>query len=214
MRLIAVEEAFSIPELDRRHPAAGDLGAVPIGRGIARHVAERLPDLTELRLEDMDRNGVDVQVLSLGAPGLQIAGLSSAEAVADARFANDYLAKAVAARPDRFAGFAAVPLQDPEAAAVELRRAVTELGLRGALVNDHTDGHYLDEPRFDVFWSALEELDVPLYLHPGAPRWTTGTFSKAPPSWSVRPGPGVSRPAVTPCGCFTEGSSTVIRAPG
>ncbi|GAA3556947.1 amidohydrolase family protein [Amycolatopsis ultiminotia] len=169
MRLIALEEAFSIPELDRRHPAAGDLGAVPVGREIARHVAERLPDIAELRLADMDRHGVDVQVLSLGAPGLQIADLSPAEAIEDARLANDYLAKAIADKPDRFAGFAAVPLQDPEAAAVELRRAVTELGMRGALVNDHTDGHYLDEPRFDVFWSALEELEVPLYLHPAAP---------------------------------------------
>ena len=168
MRLIALEEAFSIPELGRRHPGFYDLGAIPVSREFGRHVAERLPDFIELRLPDMDAHGVDVQVLSLTAPGLQARKLSTADAVAAARFANDHLAKVVAGHPDRFAGFAAVPLQDTTAAVAELRRAVTELGLRGALVNDHTDGHYLDEPRFDAFWAALEELDVPLYLHPGA----------------------------------------------
>ncbi|MDT8913812.1 amidohydrolase family protein [Amycolatopsis sp. PS_44_ISF1] len=168
MRLIALEEAFSIPELTARHPGLTDLGPIPISREFGRHVAERLPDFTGLRLPEMDRHGVDVQVLSLTAPGLQ-AGLGAGEALAAARLANDYLAGVIAGHPDRFAGFAALPMQDPEAATAELRRAVEELGLRGALVNDHTDGRYLDHPAYERFWTTLEELDVPLYLHPGAP---------------------------------------------
>jgi 2,3-dihydroxybenzoate decarboxylase len=81
---------------------------------------------------------------------------------------------ASSADPARFRGFAALPMQDPEAAAAELDRCVRELGFCGALVNDHLQGHYLDEPRYDEVWAALEELSVPLYLHPGAPpadRW-------------------------------------------
>ncbi len=107
-------------------------------------------------------------MLSLTVPGLQ-ADVDPATARDDARFANDYLAKVVAGHPDRFRGFAALPMQDPQAAAAELGRCVRELGFCGALVNDHLQGHYLDEPRYDEVWAALEELSVPLYLHPGAP---------------------------------------------
>jgi 2,3-dihydroxybenzoate decarboxylase len=91
-----------------------------------------------------------------------------------ARFANDYLARVVDEHPDRFRGFAALPTQDPKAAAKELDRAVHELGFCGARVNDCFQGHYLDEPQYDEIWAALEELSVPLYLHPGFPpadRW-------------------------------------------
>jgi len=87
-------------------------------------------------------------------------------AVADARAANDFLATVIGEHPDRFEGLAAVPLQDPRQAAAELRRAVQELGLRGALVNDHTLGHYLDESQYEPFWEALQDLGVPLYIHP------------------------------------------------
>jgi 2,3-dihydroxybenzoate decarboxylase len=72
----------------------------------------------------------------------------------------------IARHPGRFAGFAALPLQDPGAAAKELERAVTELGLRGALVNAHTGGRYLDDPSLRGVWERAEGLDVPLYLHP------------------------------------------------
>jgi 2,3-dihydroxybenzoate decarboxylase len=74
--------------------------------------------------------------------------------------------------PDRFCAFAALPLQDPAAAAAELERAVTQLGFCGALVNDCVfgpGGRYLDAPEYDEVWSALKSLGVPLYLHPGAP---------------------------------------------
>jgi len=87
--------------------------------------------------------------------------------VADARAANDFLAEIIKQHPQRFAGLAAIPMQDPPRAAAELRRGI-ELGLHGALVNDHTLGHYLDEPQYAPFWEALQDLDVPLYIHPNA----------------------------------------------
>ncbi len=172
MRYIAIEEAFSIPELDARQtpPWPSD------NRFSRRSLADwgrKLPDFTEFRLPEMDAAGVDVQVLSLTVPGLQ-ADQDAPTARADARFANDYLASVVAEHPSRFRGFAALPMQDPSAAAAELARCVRDLGFCGALVNDHLQGHYLDEPRYDEVWAALEDLSVPLYLHPGAPpadRW-------------------------------------------
>ena len=166
MRYIALEEAFSIPELTDRQPLPW-----PANRFSQCHLADwarKLPDFTEYRLPEMDAAGIDVQVLSLTVPGLQ-ADVDAATAREDARFANDYLAQVVAGHPDRFRGFAALPMQDPGAAGAELSRCVRELGFCGALVNDHFQGHYLDEPRYDEVWAALEELSVPLYLHPVAP---------------------------------------------
>jgi 2,3-dihydroxybenzoate decarboxylase len=114
----------------------------------------------------MDRNGVDMQVLSLTSPGIQVQPDPDI-AVADARTANDFLADIIKEHPQRFAGLAAIPLQDPPQAAAELRRAI-EAGLCGALVNDHTLGHYLDEPQYAPVWETLQDLDVPLYIHPSA----------------------------------------------
>ncbi|MDX3638478.1 amidohydrolase family protein [Streptomyces sp. MB09-02B] len=84
----------------------------------------------------------------------------------------------IAAHPTRFAGFAALPLQDPEAAVAELRRAVEEWGLKGALHNDHIRGHYLDEPQFRPLWAELVRLGVTLYVHPAPSRQTTGRSSR------------------------------------
>jgi 2,3-dihydroxybenzoate decarboxylase len=165
MKYIALEEAFSIPDLDRQPFARSD------SRRVHRLVEEwsrKLPDFTEYRLPEMDAAGIDIQVLSLTIPGLQ-ADIDPAAARDEATLANDYLARVVTEHPDRFRGFAALPMQDPAAAVAELERAVRELNMCGALVNDHLQGHYLDEPRYDELWSALEELAVPLYLHPGAP---------------------------------------------
>lgn len=168
MKIIAIEEAFSMDGL-RGLPSVADMAssAISIDPQVVEDWKARLPDVTTLRLADMDAHGVDVQVLSLTVPGIQ--GIADAEAaVEDARAANDYLATVVAAHPDRFRGFAALPLQDPTAAAAELHRCVRELGFCGALVNDTTNGQYLDEPPFEPVWQALENLGVPLYLHPGA----------------------------------------------
>jgi 2,3-dihydroxybenzoate decarboxylase len=174
MRYIALEEAFYIPELGERQPMTNN--GIPKlqsrwNSDAAERFAARLPDFTEYRLPEMDEAGIDVQVLSLTVPGLQV-DIEPELACSNARFVNDYTAEVVAKNPDRFQGFAVLPLQDPAAAAAELDRAVNELGLCGALVNDcihGPGGRYLDAPEYDEVWSALESLRVPLYLHPGAP---------------------------------------------
>ncbi|WP_328609326.1 amidohydrolase family protein [Amycolatopsis sp. NBC_00345] len=173
---IALEEAYEHPDKVARVLSDEDLLADVSDKGgvtpeFYRPVMEKLPEFGETRLGSMDAAGVRHSVLSLTAPGIQSI-LDPAEAVAEARRQNDFLAEQVARRPDRYSGFAAVALQDPEAAAAELRRAVLDLGFRGVLVNGYTNvgdgahGSYLDEPRYHPFWEALGELDVPLYLHP------------------------------------------------
>jgi 2,3-dihydroxybenzoate decarboxylase len=175
MRYIALEEAFVIPELAELQPALQNLMRLMEPESVEQY-ERRLPDFTEYRLAEMDDAGIDIQVLSLTSPGVQV-DIDAERARNDARFANDYLAKVVAAHPDRFRGFAALPLQDPAAAVGELERAVTQHGFCGALVNDcitGPGGRYLDAPAYDELWSALESLGVPLYLHPGTPpadRW-------------------------------------------
>lgn len=138
-----------------------------------RTIIDQLTD-TERRLEEMDRYGVELAVLSLASNGIQDV-LDPSAAAATARAANDELAEVVAARPDRYAALAALPMQDPAAAARELDRAVGELGFRGALVNGYSSvgtlatGRYYDEPAYDELWARFEALDVPLYLHPRNP---------------------------------------------
>ncbi|HEX3750204.1 MAG TPA: amidohydrolase family protein [Streptosporangiaceae bacterium] len=167
MRYVALEEAFTIPDLPALSSALNSV--ITHGRkDFVESIGRKLPDFTQWRIPEMDEAGVEVQVLSHTVPGIQ-QDLETADAAKLARAANDYLADIVAQHPSRFAGFAALPLQDPGAAVAELTRAVQELGFSGALVNDYIAGHYLDEPRFDELWSALESLGVPLYLHPGIP---------------------------------------------
>ncbi|MFI0938492.1 amidohydrolase family protein [Streptomyces sp. NPDC021020] len=161
MRTIGLEEHFVTPDLVDY--GAGSASIAQPARW--KEASQRLLDLTGERLAEMDAAGLDMQVLSLNSPGIQ-AEPDARTAVARAAAVNDLLAGVVADRPTRFAGFAALPLQDPAAAAAELERAVTGLGLRGALVNAHTQGRYLDDPALRVVWERAEGLDVPLYLHP------------------------------------------------
>lgn len=131
----------------------------------------RVPGLDELgdaRIKLMDEAGIAVQVLSHTKPGVQeIADARQAASLAGA--ANDYLAEAVAAHPDRFAGFATLATAAPEQAARELERTVTKYGFKGAMINGHTRGAYLDEERFWSIFEAAQALDVPIYLHPANP---------------------------------------------
>lgn len=142
--------------------------------GYFDEVERRLKEVDQ-RVEDMDRNGIGISILSLTQPGIE--GILDTRAAIDAaRKANDYAATELVSRhPDRLRMFASVPLQDPEAAAHELERAVRELGAVGALVNGYTNigdentARYLDEAPVDPFWNKVSELGVPVYLHPRIP---------------------------------------------
>src|SRR5215510_6789667 len=157
--IIALEEHYFDPEV-KRHITGLDATNAP-------RIVERLDDVGELRLREMDEAGIDVQVLSLANPGLQ--KLDAETAVGLARGANDRLHETVRAHPDRFSAFAAIPTPDPKAAADELERAVTKLGFKGALVNGLTNGVFLDDKRFWPIFERARALDVPLYMHPAIP---------------------------------------------
>ncbi len=175
---IATEEAFAPPELLARYrklladgyddPGFRSLWGFYSGNSPrATALFERIQDLGERRLRDMDSTGIARQILSLTAPGVQV--FDAAEATALARSSNDQLADAIRKRPDRFAGLAAVAPQDPAEAAKELERGVRQLGLKGAIVNSHTRGEYLDDPKFWAIFEAAEHLGVPVYIHPTTP---------------------------------------------
>lgn len=128
-------------------------------------LARRLSDFDELRLAEMDAAGIDIAILSQSGPGVQ-AEEDAALAVELARQNNDFLASQIARHPTRYAGFAVLPMHNPQLAADELERAVTQLGFKGSLVNGHTNGVYYDDPAYDVLWDRMQKLDVPMYLHP------------------------------------------------
>ncbi len=167
---IALEEHFAIP--DTLQDSAGFLPGA-----YWEELRARLLDIQDKRLRLMDAHGIETMILSLNAPAVQ-AITDRSRAVKVARRANDKLAEECAQRPDRFRAFAALPLQDPEAAAAELDRCVTDLGFVGALVNgfsqDAAQGGgntplYYDLPQYRPFWAEVARLDVPFYLHPRNP---------------------------------------------
>jgi len=127
----------------------------------------KLLDLGEGRLKVMDDNGVDLQVLSLTIPGVELMDASTGTALA--RNVNDALADVVRKHPDRFLGFAALAPQSPEEAANELERAVKELDLKGWKTHSNYGENYLDEKRYWPIFERAEKLNVPIYLHPSFP---------------------------------------------
>jgi uncharacterized protein len=166
MRIVALEEHFAVPSLVRRiDPDAITRFGFPPGFG--GPLADKLSDLGALHVSEMDEAGITVHVLSASGPGANL--LHGADGIGFARDINDVLAKAIAAHPDRFAGFAHLPMNSPEAAADELERTVRDLGFCGALINGVTEGRFLDDARFAPILARAEALDVPIYLHPGLP---------------------------------------------
>jgi predicted TIM-barrel fold metal-dependent hydrolase len=157
--VIALEEHYADAELIKHYT----------GPDAAREgeAMKRLLDLGALRLQEMDEAGVDIQVLSHGAPSTQKLGKDVAAAVT--RGVNDRLHKVVQANPTRFAAFAALPTADPAAAADELERCVRELGFKGAMLHGLANGTFLDAKPFWPIYQRAETLDVPIYLHPGYP---------------------------------------------
>ena len=140
-------------------------GQSPSERATA--ILERLLDLGDRRIADMDATGIDVAVLALTSPGGQ--PFEAEEAKGIVRRANDQLAAAVEQHPTRYVGLTSIVPQDPEWSVEEIRRGARELGFKGVMVNSHTHGHYLDEPGFDPIFRALAEVGQPLYIHPQTP---------------------------------------------
>jgi len=161
MKKIALEEHFMAPHFTEYEADV----AKNMNPDKYADFAKRLPDFAELRLEAMDKANIEISVLSQTSPGLQIER-DSQRAIRKAREVNDFLAKQIEMHPKRFAGFAHLSMHDPAAAVTEIKRCVTELGFKGALINGHTNGVYLDDEKYLPFWETLQELDVPLYLHP------------------------------------------------
>jgi 2,3-dihydroxybenzoate decarboxylase len=156
--VIALEEHYWDKEL-----AAQFVG----GEGVrGAEMLDRLYDLGELRLREMDEAGIDMQILSHGAPSAQ--KLSGADAVALTRRVNDRLHAAVNANPKRFGAFSALPTSDPKAAADELERT-TRLGFKGPMIHGLANGMFLDDKRFWPIFERAQALDVPIYLHPAVP---------------------------------------------
>ncbi len=160
-KLIALEEHFLHAPVLAEHDAV-DRALLAPGR------VPGLDEIGDRRIQIMDEAGIRMQVLSHTKPGVH--ELEDAQrATGLAHDANDYLAEAVARYPDRFAGFATLAPQDPQAAARELERTVLRYGFKGAMLNGHTRGEYLDRERFWPIFEAAAALDVPLYLHPANP---------------------------------------------
>lgn len=160
---IALEEHFSMPETIGESYAA-----------LREDWRLKILDMGDGRIAEMDRGGVEICILSLTTPGIQ--GIPNVSQAVDlSRRANDYLAAHMSKFPKRLKGFAALPMQDPQAAAQELTRCVKELGFCGALVNGFSQvgvadsAVYYDLPQYRPFWAAVEQLGVPFYLHPRAP---------------------------------------------
>ncbi|HET9718087.1 MAG TPA: amidohydrolase family protein [Pseudolabrys sp.] len=168
---IALEEHFAI------EATLGDSHV--FGSHVWKELSHRLVDIQDARLGEMDKHGIEMMILSLNAPAVQ-AIHDTSKAIVVSKQANDVLAGEVQRRPGRFAAFAALPMQDPDAASAELTRCVSELGMVGALVNGFSqvgsaeNVTYYDLPQYRSFWRTVEALDVPFYLHPRnpLPSWT------------------------------------------
>src|ERR1700676_967480 len=174
MRIITIEEHYHHPGvISRVQELAGPAPYVP-DEGYAEFMQGWMPDreyaerLGGKRLAHMDRVGVEVQGGShgQGSPG----NLVHPEAVELCRRVNNALAQQIAEHPNRFRGFATLPLHDPNAAADDLKRCVNELGFVGALIAGTCDGLFLDDTRFDPVLTAAEALNLPIYIHPGVPQ--------------------------------------------
>ena len=167
MKKIAVEEHFTTEKILNHLASRVKAGAkynMPLPYDVSSHTQSFISDK---RLKDMDEAGIDMQVISPVC--FQDGLVDPSEAVALSKVTNDELYEIIKKYPKRFAGFAGLACQDPDAAAKELERAVKELGLRGAIIYSHIQGEYLDAKKFWVIFETAERLGVPIYLHPKEP---------------------------------------------
>jgi len=160
MKVVALEEHYWDAEVAKHFKGGG-----PEMQN--RQMLERLHDVGALRIKEMDDGGIDLQVLSHGAPATQ--RIEGELAVQVARGANDRLFETVKKHRGRFEAFAVLPTNEPKAAADELERAVTKLGFKGAMLHGLSNGLFLDDKRFWPIYERAQKLDVPIYLHPAVP---------------------------------------------
>ena len=165
MKIIAFEEHYTLPAIADAHPNS-PRKLFDVSRGGSGWPPPGIEDLGEGRIAAMDAAGIDVQILS-NVPGVEAVEIP--QAVELARQANDAVVAAATEHPDRFLGFATLPMRDPDAAVAELERTVRDHGFVGALINGHVDGRYLDDQFFWPVFESAEALDVPIYLHPTVP---------------------------------------------
>jgi predicted TIM-barrel fold metal-dependent hydrolase len=163
MRIITLEEHITTPEMLK----AAQMPATGASAAFMQAMNAKLLDVGDGRIADMDAAGIDMQVLSVSANTVD--KLDSGAANAVARDANDRMAAAVRAHPDRFAAFATLALHEPDKAAAELDRCVRESGFKGVMLNGTSNGQFFDHPRFTPIFEAATSLDVPIYLHPAPP---------------------------------------------
>jgi predicted TIM-barrel fold metal-dependent hydrolase len=166
MKIIALEEHMTTPLYAEKEVVTPRRKQSMIDRSqrVGHDVNAELMNISNTRIAAMNEAGVDFQVLSMTMPGPQ--GLPADEAIAVARDANDRMADAVRAHPDRFAAFACLPTPDVAASVKELERTVGSLGFKGTMINGHTNGEFLDDKKFWPIFEAAQALDVPVYLHP------------------------------------------------
>jgi 2,3-dihydroxybenzoate decarboxylase len=161
---IALEEHFMVPDFVEYFAETYP----NISLEIRKFGTTVLDDLGDRRIAIMDEHSIDFVVLSLAGPGVQVEK-DSAVALKKARAVNDFLAAQVQKRPSRYGGFAHLAMQKPAAAADELERCMRDLGFQGAMINGQTNGEYLDEDKYSVFWERAAALEAPIYIHPGNP---------------------------------------------
>jgi 2,3-dihydroxybenzoate decarboxylase len=193
--VIAIEEHYWDEELEKTYTGTE--------AGRPGEQSRRLHDFSGIRIKEMDEAGIDMQVLSHGAPSTQ--KLPAEVATALTRRVNDRLHGAIAAHRDRFAAFAALPTAVPEAAADELERTTRELGFKGAMLHGLANGVFLDDKRFWPIYARAEALDVPIYFHPSLPNVDVRRIYYDD---YVKDFPTVARPA---WGYTVETATTAIR---
>jgi len=178
-RRIACEEGFLSPGVLAAN-ARASTASLPLitADGPAAFLARPLVDLGEERIAAMDADGIDMQLLLLSSPGVQVFDAATASSLAGE--ANDYASQACERHPARFAALAALAPQDPAAAVRELERALKLPGIKGAMVNSHTFGEYLDAPKYLPLFEALQALDAPLYIHPREPAGAMAAIMAGP----------------------------------
>ena len=158
-RIIALEEHYFDPSIAEEYNDKTGFAGTP--------VRKKLDDLYDLRIKEMDASGIDIQVLSQGAPGVQ--RFEPDKAVALAIAANDRLRETCQRHPERFAGFTTLPSPAPQAAADELERTVKDYGFKGGMIHGLTNGEFIDQKKYWPIFERAEQLDVPIYLHPAVP---------------------------------------------